>query len=61
MQTRNELPRCLQNVRREVLMALDAPTSREELLHRRQADKYMTRAMRMIGQQSGDRYDWKLN
>ncbi|QZP06696.1 hypothetical protein [Caenibius sp. WL] len=51
MQTRNELSRCLQHVHDEVLMALDAPTSREEWRHRRQADKYLSKAIRMIGRE----------
>ena len=48
MQTRNNLPYCLNHMRAEVLMALDAPTAREELRHRRQADKYMMKAIRLI-------------
>jgi hypothetical protein len=48
MQTRNDLPYCLDHMRAEVLMALDAPTAREELRHRRQADKYMAKAIRLI-------------
>ncbi len=58
MQTRSELSRCLRHVREEVLMALDAPTPREEWQHRRQADKYLTKAIRIIRRDACDHQDW---
>jgi hypothetical protein len=58
MQTRTDVSHCLRHAREEVLMALGAPTAREEGRHRRQADKYMTKAMRGIQQEPNQAYDW---
>ena len=58
MQTHTNVSLCLRHAREEVLMALGAPTAREEGRHRRQADKYMTKAMRGIQQEPNQAYDW---
>lgn len=58
MHTRINVPLCLRHAREEVLMALDAPTAREEGQHRRRADKYLSKAMRVFQQEPGKTYDW---
>lgn len=58
MQTRANVPLCLRHAREEVLMALSAPTAREEGQHRRRADRYLTKAIRFIQQDPGKTYDW---
>lgn len=58
MQRRTDVPLCLKHAREEVLIALGAPTAREEGRHRRLANKYVTKAVRGIQRDPSEVYDW---
>lgn len=48
----------LRHAREEMLLALDAPNSREELRHRQIADDYITRAVRQFQHDPERQHDW---
>ena len=58
MRTRTDVPFCLRHAREEMLMALGAPDAREEVLHRRRANRYLTNAVRAIQRDPSHNYDW---
>lgn len=57
MQT-TDVPACLKRAREEMLMALGAESAEEEGAHRKLADHYFSKAVRVIEDEPEREYDW---